>query len=100
MNREVTLSDVLTQLQEVRDAVRSLNERLSTKTKPFLTVEEVAELTGRAPYTIRTWIKDGRIRATRVNGTGPRGRLLVARGELERIVEGGKGEDVSAAAIG
>ena len=58
------------------------------KAKTLLTVEEVAEEVGRAPYTVRNWIKNGKLTATRVDGTGPRGRLLVRREDLEALTVG------------
>ncbi len=97
---EITLIDIASQLREVRDAIRALGERLNSNAKPFLTVEEFAQLTGRAPYTVRNWIKERRIKATRVSGTGPRGRLLVARSELDRVLEAGRGAHVPSAALG
>ena len=60
-------------------AVDDIRRQLGGKMKSHLIVEEVAEVTGKSPYTIREYIRQGRIRAIRVAGTGPRGRLLVPR---------------------
>ena len=69
--------------------LKALRELLHGSRKPLLTIDEVARLTGRNPYTVRTWVKTGRLAATRVHGTGPRGRLLVARDELDRLLTDG-----------
>jgi hypothetical protein len=69
-------------MQDVRRLLRG-------KQKEHLTVEEFADLVSRAPFTVRTWLKQGRIKATRFAGTGPRGRLLIARDQLPRLVEAG-----------
>jgi len=76
----------LRQIPDILSAVEEIRGRLGATVKDYYTVEDVAELTGRAPYTVRTWIKEGRAAAVRVSGTGPRGRLLIARAELQKLV--------------
>ena len=51
-------------------------------------------MTGRSAYTVRRWISDGRPKASRVSNTGERGRLLIHRDELRRLVNGGRGQDL------
>ena len=63
--------------------------------KEMYTTEEAARMTGRAQYTVRTWIRDGRLIATRVSGSGPRGRLLIPRDELRKLIATGRGEGLS-----
>src|SRR5437588_162373 len=63
------LSDILRCLFQAVDEIR---QQVTDRRKPFLTVEEVAKLTGRSEYTVRTWIKVGKLTATRVSGTGPK----------------------------
>jgi excisionase family DNA binding protein len=70
--------------------VDELVEHARGKAKPLLTVEEVAAEVGRSNYTCRSWIKSGKLKATRVQGTGPRGRLLVRREDLDRLLDGGR----------
>jgi excisionase family DNA binding protein len=84
----------------ILDGLRDIRELLSGLRKEWYTIEEVAELTGRTAYTIRRWVKEGRIAATRVSGTGPRGRLLVGRDQLERLIAQGVGGAVPPAVGG
>ena len=79
-------------------AIADLNGRLEGKTKSHYTVEEAATLCGRAPYTVRHWVKTGLLRATRVQGTGPKGRLLIPRAEIQKLVDAGRAGKVPAVA--
>ena len=54
---------ILCELQRGQDEIR---QQLAGHTKPYLNVEEFGQLVARAPYTVRQWIKEGRINAIRV----------------------------------
>jgi excisionase family DNA binding protein len=93
-------SELMRLVRTVVDDVRVLRQLVSGRLKSHLTVEEVADLTGRAPYTVRAWVKRGLIQAVRVDGTGPRGRLLVPREELRKLVTAGRAADTPEVVIG
>lgn len=86
-------------LPTVESGLKALKDQLSRRTKSHLTVEEVAEITGRAAYTVRRWIKEKRIRAERIKDGGPKGRLLIPREEIERLITGGLGAEVPDAVL-
>lgn len=86
-------------IRSVFSELRTIRTVLEGRLKPLYTVEEFAQLVGRDPYTVRAWIKAGKLRATRVAGTGPRGRLLIAREEVDRLVAGGLGGRVPESAV-
>jgi excisionase family DNA binding protein len=87
------LAQILGELREIRGTLAGAH-------KPFWTIEEIAELTGRSAFTVRRWVKEGRITATRVSGTGPRGRLLVGRDQLQQLIAAGMGGEVPPAVGG
>ncbi len=93
------LDDMVEVLHYVKVAVDDIRSSLSASHKPLYTVEEVARLTGRSSYTIRRWVADGRIHATRVQGSGPKGKLLIPRDQLHAIVTEGLGGDLPAVAL-
>lgn len=78
--------DVLSQLGLLHQALTDLRDEMHDRRKPYITVREAAEQCGRSEYTIRRWITQGRVQASKVDGTGPHGRLLVARDDLERLL--------------
>lgn len=86
MHTDITEADVKELLRRIAARLDQVTEQLAGRTKPHFTVEEVASLTGRSPYTVRRWIAEGRLNATRVQGTGPRGRLLVPKEELAKLI--------------
>ncbi len=92
--------DVIEILHYLKIAVEDIRDQLSKKRKENLAVEEVAELVGRTPYTVRRWISEGRIKAVRIAGCGPKGRLLIAHDQVDRLIAGGMGGDVHPASVG
>jgi excisionase family DNA binding protein len=85
---------ILDALGELRAAQQAILDRLDSRIKANYTVEEVAALTGRSPYTVRRWLKEEKIAAIRVCGTGPRGRLLIPREEFQKLILSGKGTHI------
>ena len=60
------------------------------KPKPSYTVAEVAQRLGRSAYTIRRWIKEGKLDAIKLNGGGPKDRYLIEHREVqELLLDGG-----------
>jgi excisionase family DNA binding protein len=87
-------------LPSLEGKVDALRQLLTSRRKDLYTVEEVADLTGRTPYTVRRWIGEKRIKATRISGTGPKGRLLIPREEVEALIAAGLGARVPEAVLG
>lgn len=69
---------IIEKLQLIEDVLRA-------REKPYHSVEDVAQRYGRSAYTVRRWISEGRLKATRLRDGGPRGRLMIAREELTRL---------------
>jgi len=87
-------------LAKIMADIAGIRSQLAGARKPFYTVEEVACLTGRTPYTVRRWISEKRIRADRVAGTGPKGRLLIAGDQLDTLIVAGQGAEIPAVVLG
>jgi hypothetical protein len=79
--------ELLLQIPLILAGVRQLLELLEGRRKQRLTVEEFAAEVGRTPFTVRRWIAAGLVDASRVAGTGPRGRLLIGRDQLHRLID-------------
>jgi len=54
--------------------------------KPFYTVRELAQQLGRSPYTIRRWIREGKIHAVKLNSGGPRDQYLIEHEEVQELI--------------
>ena len=83
----------------VKDAIEYVRAQLAAKRKDHYTVPEFGDLVRRSPYTVRRWIAEGRVKAVRVQGTGPKGRLLVPHDQLDALVVAGMGTEIPAAAM-
>jgi excisionase family DNA binding protein len=87
-------------LRPVRTELELIRAAIESRRKAHLTVEEVAELTGRSAYTVRRWISEKKIKAIRISGTEPKGRLLIPREEVDALVGSGLGAQVAEAVLG
>jgi excisionase family DNA binding protein len=53
-------------------------------TKDIMTINEVAELLGFTPFTIRRWIKKGLIKGIQVN---PHGKWMIMKEEVDKLLK-------------
>jgi excisionase family DNA binding protein len=83
--------DLRALLERILNELAELRSAIAGQRKELLTVDELARLTGRSAYTVRRWINEGRLRATRVEGTGPRGRLLIPSDQISSLIPQGLG---------
>jgi excisionase family DNA binding protein len=95
VNRSISWSELLTLLNRLCAMIDSLQQQLAGVRKEWMTVEEVAQATCRSAFTVRRWISEGRLKATRVAGTGPKGRLLISRDQLDSLITDGLGAAIS-----
>lgn len=92
------LDEIVRMLHELKCGLDEVQRTLRSRQKSHYTVEEVARFTARAPYTVRRWIAEGRIKAIRVSGSGPKGRLLIARDQLDVLIGSALGGEIPDAA--
>ena len=79
------IANVEAQLAEVRDLLRKQQRLASAAERKFYAVDEVAELTGLKPWTIRQACNKGRVKASK----GDDGRWRIPHDELVRLQEEG-----------
>ena len=93
------VTELASRFPQLIEALDQLHSMLSTHRKTTYTVDEIAQLTGRSCYTIRRWITEGRLNAIRIAEGGPRGRLLIPRSELDRLINAGRGTQIPDTAV-
>jgi excisionase family DNA binding protein len=74
--------------------LREIKAVISGRIKAHYTIEEVAQMVGRSAFTVRRWVSEKRITATRVSGTGPKGKLLISREQLATLIDLGSGGNI------
>jgi hypothetical protein len=99
-DRDLCLATLLDELRAIRAIIDDLGALVRGQAKSHYTVEEVARATGRSPYTVRRWIGDGRLIAKRIQGTGPHGKLLIAREDFAALLGQGLGGQMTAQIVG
>lgn len=86
---------VITNLQRMNERLAAMEAAINTlvheKTvKDWYTTAEIAELLGKAEFTVREWCRLGRIKAEkRDSGRGPHAAWVVSREELQRYYRNG-----------
>jgi hypothetical protein len=79
---------VLERLDRIEEALNLLAQQRAAK--EWYTVEEVARLLGKAPFTVREWCRLGRARGQkRGSGRGKHPAWVVAHAELQRLQRDG-----------
>lgn len=58
------------------------------KTDPFINPSDIARMFGVKPYTVRVWIRDGKLKSEKING-----RLKVRMSEVQKYAQQQFGED-------
>src|SRR6185437_13534315 len=75
---------LLARLDRIEDALRQLLDQKATK--EWYTTDEVAEVLGKAAFTVREWCRNGRINAEkRLCGRGPSSEWAISHVELLRL---------------
>jgi hypothetical protein len=93
------VAQVLDMLRGLEAKLENMRSLLTERRKEHFTIGEFAQIVGRSPYTARRWVSEGKVSAIRVQGCGPRGRLLVPRCELDRLIRAGQGGDIPETAL-
>jgi len=71
-------------------------DELGVLRNQYYSVNEIAELVGRSPYTIRRWLREGRLKGARVTGQlsgggdGLRVPYLIPREEIVKLRSEGR----------
>jgi hypothetical protein len=76
--------EVLRRLARIESQIMLLVSQRTVK--DFYTTDEVAEILGKAPFTVREWCRHGRVKAEKRDcGRGSTREWMISREELERV---------------
>jgi hypothetical protein len=89
LNVEQLFVHLQAKIDKLASRLDEIHDLVTGHTKEHLTVAEFAGSAGRSAYTVRRWISEGRLKASRISDTGERGRLLIHRSELQRLIGAG-----------
>jgi hypothetical protein len=84
----ITITDFLGAVTERLDRIESTLDRLARQraVKDWYTTAEVAQLLGKAEFTVREWCRQGRVRAEKkVSGRGKYQAWVISQAELQRV---------------
>jgi excisionase family DNA binding protein len=82
---------LLESIDALHATIQKMDRRLDDQSTQYYTVTEFAKLVKRSDYTVRRWIKLKKINAFKVKGSGPKGRWLIPRDQLARVLDSGLG---------
>ena len=86
------LEELFERLERIESALSHLTRQQTIK--EFYATEEVAEIVGRSPYTVREWCRAGRVHAQKRRcGRGRAKEWMISHAELTRIRNEGLLED-------
>ncbi len=74
----------LDRVQEELEALRN-----GADDSPFVTVAEAAHLVHRSPYTVRRWLREGRLNGSKATN-GSKGQYLIPREEIDSLLQLGR----------
>jgi hypothetical protein len=76
--------EILKRLERLEELLVELVEKNTVK--DWYTVEELARMAGREPFTVREWARNGRIRAEKkLSGRGAHASWTVSHSEWQRF---------------
>lgn len=84
MDSSIEFSMMFDRLERLQSIVEALIKRQAVK--DWYTTEEVAQIVGRAEFTVREWCRQGRVRAEKKgSGRGKYQSWVIGHDELQRI---------------
>ena len=89
------LEDLRQEVSDLRERVSEALTKMGALRRQYYSVNEVARLVGRSAYTVRRWLREGRLQGIKVIGDAPiqrdsrRAPYLIPRDEVVRLLQRG-----------